>query len=416
MRYPDNTRDAELFDEIYSDRKRAAKAMRYTVYVDDEPVRVLSARAFSASDAPAVALDATLPWPLHYTKERKSVRVELSIEGRPWIDYEGILQTLGEDEGGGGSFGASTAGYYQGGEDSIKFNKETSYAMAPNRAIHDMLSRFPYNRIKNNSSITQPDFIRTGPDAYPLMAPVGEAIANVEEEAGVIQKDSFLNEANVFASPSIGGIVAGDDSVTWRVGEEIESFSADLANSARFFDVGVTRQEAATGDYISLVTPRPRVRYPAGVEPPPENTTWWEEISEETDATVDARSLAFSISAALSFGGEYTVSFTTPFIDPRIEDYDVRNVIRHNYETNMTTFYKVLIESQARDYTAGKATYTGMGVILERVEGAVESRPAIPSYASIGTTRPVDIGSFSPESYPGEDVYPGSDFYPGEES
>ena len=361
MRTSGNRRDAALMDEIYSDPARAAKAMTYRVYVDGEPVRVTSARAFSAADAPAVGLDCSLPWPLDPTSERKEAKVELFIEGIRWTDYTGTVVKLTEDES--GSFGASTAGYYQGGEDSVKFGEEKSYSAEPSAALLDMLRRLPYRRVMV-PHIPLPLFVREGPDVYPLMAPVGEGIDAVEGVAGVVQKDTFLDEARVFPAPSIGGITSSEEPVRWTVGREITEFSADLKNNARFRDVGMVRQ-LPTGKYEELVTPRPEVRYAPGIEPPPINTTFYEELPEDS-ATLDARSRAASVAGALSFGGEHQVSFTTPFIDPRIEDYDMRDILRHNYATNVSTLYRVLIESQDRDYALSQASYSGTGVILER--------------------------------------------------
>lgn len=374
MRQPDNQRDRELFDEIFSDRDRAAEAITYTLRVDGQPVGTTALRTFTEGENPAVGLDGATPSPLPPAAERKEARVVLRVEGREWLDYQGRVLTIGEDDAGSGNVGGSTAGYWQGGDDAIRFGAfpSTPYADTPGAALSDMLRRFPYHGVRV-PKISVPLFVRQGADAYPPIAAVGEGIEAVCSEARVAQRDSFLDVAGVFPKPSLGGIVSGQgprsgSATRWRVGREVAAFSASLKNSARYRDVDVVRL-LADGTYLRLLKDPVPVRYPPGVGPPPSGTTLYEELSDDTEEdTANAKFLGLSVAGVLSRGGEHAVTITTPFIDPRIEDYDVREVENVNRQTSVTTLWRVLIESQERDYAGGSATYSGTGVILSRTE------------------------------------------------
>jgi hypothetical protein len=298
---------------------------------------------------------------------------------------------LNENEDGSGSFGASTPGYYQGGDDAIKFGANKEYNTTPQKAMRDMLKRLPYKHIEV-APIKNPKFKRVKEDAFPLVAAVGEGIEAVEEVAGMVQKDSFVGGAYAIPIPKLGGISSHrrdpSDVDMWQVGEHVYGFSAVLKNSARFYDVGIVAQDEETGVLRELVKPRPKVRYFPGVSPPPRHCTYYEEISD--DATLRTknqravRQRAQSLAAAFSFGGEHTCTFTTPFIDPRIEDFDVKEIRHHNYETGLTTHWRVLIEGQVRDYVNNTVQFTGTGLILRR-RGKAQKKPKVPARARRGT-------------------------------
>lgn len=363
MRHPDNRRDADLFEEIFSDPHRAAQALLWTLTIDGEPQVATDLRAYSEVGNPAFALEGSTPTPLDYRLERKRANVDLLIEGRPWREYRGRVVDIGEDEDGSGTFGAATAGYYQGAEDSIKFNTRTTFADRPDAAYRKMLAKFPYRRRKV-PAIAGPDFIRQGEEAYHQDNPIGEAIDALEEESATVQIDRPLDVAEVLSRPNMGGVAVQRDVRRWTVGREVSSFSAQKKAATAYYDVGVLR--ILGGSRESLVNPRPRVRYPAGVEPPPVDVTYWHTISEESgERTSDARKIANTLLTVFRYG-EHDVTFTTPFIDPRVEDYDVREVVRMNHETGEETLFRVLIEAQERDYVNMEATYRGTGVIIAR--------------------------------------------------
>ncbi len=358
MRQPDNRQDRDLFDEVFSDRDRAAEAVTYSLVVDGRPVPTTALRVFTETGNPAVGLDGTTPSPLDPRVERKEARVTLRVEGREWLDYRGRVISVGDE--GTGTVGASTSGYWQGGEDAVRFGAfaGTPYSHTPSAALSDMLRRLPYRRIRV-PDVRAPLFVRQGPDAYPPTAAVGEGIAEVEEEARLVQRDSFLDSARVFPRPSLGGMASGSQG-RWRVGREVSSFSATLKNSARWREVDVI-SPLPDGTYVSLLRDPVPVRYPPGVAPPPVGTTRYEEMPDPS--TGNAKDLGLSV-AFLLYPGEHDVSMTTPFIDPRIEDFDVREVERLDPETGITTLWRVLIESQERDYAGGTASYRGVGAML----------------------------------------------------
>lgn len=380
MRQPDNARDKRLFDAVFSDPRRAKNAVTHSLTIAGRPVRTSSLRAFTQKDAPAVALEGATPERITRLDERRRVRVDLLVEGRPWREYEGRLIKFSDSDesgagtaGGSGAFGASTSGYWQGGEDAVRFNERKAYTGRPDAALMDMLARLPYRGIKV-PEIPGPDFVKTGENRYPPTSAVGEGIDHVEAEARVVQRDTFLDRAGVYPRPSLGVALGAGASLArkWRVGREVSAFAAVPRNSARFRDVGVVRL-LASGAYESLLgydeKGRPRtieVRYPPGVEPPPRGTTYYETISAESgERTQNGRTLGLSIAGAL-YPGEFDVTIETPYVDPRIEDFDRLEVERTDPRTGETRVYRCLIEAQERLYDVPKAVYACTGAIVGR--------------------------------------------------
>lgn len=376
MRAPDDPGDAAQMVDIYDDPGRAADAVSAALYLDGDRFRVTALTAASVADAPAVALEATLPTMPSLKLIRREAKVRLRIEGIVWEDYVGTVMKLGQNDDGSCALTASTPGYWQGGDDGIKFNATTAYSHRPHNAMEDMLKRFPYKRLII-PAISGPLYVRQGPLAWPPVALVGEAIDDLELKAGVVQRDNWLSEAYTRTVPSLGTIVTGSP-IHWRKGEHVSAFEHELKEGGQFYDVGVVRQNRVTGEYEQLVKPRVRVRYDPGVAPPPQDATYYEEITEGEDAeqeVVDAREKAVQLAATFSFGGPRDCTFLTPFLDPRVEDYDVRDVTVVDYETQIVTRHRVMIEAQSRDYLGMGVSYTGTGAIMDMVQQPPSRRP-----------------------------------------
>lgn len=360
MRHPDNPREAELFDAIFADRDRAVQAVRYRLKVGGRPLVPSFVSASRDGGAPAVVLDAALPTPLPRRFKRRPVFVDLSVEGVLWHDYRGTLHLLGENEDGSGTLGAATAGFYQGGDEAAtKFGKRTEYNMSRERALSDMLRRFPYDRISVPPLPGR--FVRQGADAFQMVVPVGEGVEAVATEAGIEQFDTPLNEARVAPLTTISSIVGSGPLPRLRVGREVSGFSANSRSQAEFSDVDVVAVDPA-GNYVSVLKNPIEVRYPPGVTPPPPGSTHYEEVREGEDVD-EARARGAALARSFGFGGEWEGSITLPYIDPRIEDFDEYEVRRRNYETRAEEIFRCRIVAQSRDYVEGSMTLAWAGAM-----------------------------------------------------
>lgn len=382
---------------IYDDPRTAGQFVHHTLYVGDEPIITSALRAYSADDAPAVVLEGTTPTPLAPTAVGRPARVVLTIGGSVrWVDYIGEVVSVTEEEDGSGTFAASTAGYYQGGDTTIKFGAKTEYNHTPQGALYDMLRRLPYNRLAI-PPILKPRFVRQAEEAFPMVAEVGVGVAAVEEEARLVQKDTFLNEAIAHKLPSVGTLSSQQPTAVWHVGRDIAAWSATPEGASRYYDVAVVRQDPVTGDYQRLVRQNTRIRYDKPWMAPPEGTTFYEELStdEEDRRQEHAERTQAQIAVSMGYGGQHTGVAVTPYIDPRIEDYDGRDVVNFDREAGVTTRWRTTVRSQERNYTENTATYTTFALILSRKVRS-DDAPIFPQQAPAPTAPPLPSAPLTP--------------------
>lgn len=390
MRLAPTASERSEMERIYSDPRSASRAaVGAALYVGNDPVLTSTLRAYSDAEAPAVVLEATLPSPIPPTVVGLPARVVLRIAGTiRWVDYLGEVVAVGENPDGSGTLAAATAGYYQGGDTAIKFagTSPTEYATTPDEALFDMLSRMPYNRIRV-PQIKRPFFLRQGETAYPIVADVGSAIEELEGEARVKQKDTFLNEAIVKGRPTIGSVTAERSGTAWVVGREISEFSADPNGSSRFYSVAMVYQNPETGEYERLVREDARIRYEAPHMAPPRDVVYFEEMVPETNPVTgsstgefeeNAANLQAQIAISLGLGGEHSISAVVPYIDPRIEDFDGRDIVKRDNETGIVTRWRATILAQERNYTQNTTTYTAVAVALFRRKPLDDPLPSFP--------------------------------------
>jgi hypothetical protein len=405
---------------IYEDPRTASRSLGHTLYAGGEPMVTSTLRAYSDPEAPAVVLEATLPWPADPTLVGLGARVVLRIGPLVrWVDYTGEIVSVSEQPDGTGLLVASTAGFYQGGDTAIRFNgnEPTEYSTTPQEALEDMLGRFPYTRVRV-PNVRSPAFVRVGEQAYPIVADVGSAIADVEEAARLKQKDTFLNEAIVQRRPTVGSITAQEGSDIWHVGREVAEFSADPRADSRFFSVAMVQQNPITGEYARVVPEDAKIRYQKPHMAPSRGVVFYEEMTPETDPVTgaaiagefvdDARSLQAQIAISLGLGGEHSVQAVVPYVDPRIEDLDSRDIIKVNRETGVLTRWRTTIEAQERNYTENTATYTMAAIALYSRKPGEDS----PDFPTFPDEAPPTSTPDEPE--PPEALYPSDTLYPSE--
>ncbi len=366
MRQPHRPEHRRLFDEVFADPVRAASATRYTLSLAGEPHEASALRDFSSSDGAARAVEGTVTAPIDERAEGHRVRVDVFVEDVRYLSYWGHLLTWSNAGAGGGehAFGGATSGYWQNGDDCVRFNATTEYpGWPPGRAALDMLRRLPYERI-SVAPVEYPRLRRTGENAFLATAAIGEGLGAIEESTGMRFRDNGLDWGVGHVRPTLAA--PSRAAATWELGVHLSSLELTRRNAGRYRDVAVVRS-MADGSYEDMVKPRPSVRYRRGVKPPPPGTTYYEEVTDEAEESQtywSAQSRAFTLVQLLG-NGEYDAAATTVFLDPRIEDFDVLEVRERDHDTGVLRRYRMLVESHDRDYVAGTATYRGTAALIE---------------------------------------------------
>lgn len=419
MRQPRRASHKALFDEVYADPQRAAMATEHTLTVADETFLAEDLRSFSRSSSQtgegkgagaARAIAGKFTSPLSARHEGRRVRVMTYVEGVPFPSYVGWCLTRENDSEAGYSFGGSTSGYWQNGDDAVRFNAQTSYpSWPPSYAAWDMMRRLPYDRIAI-PSVERPEFDRTGSDAFSPLAAIGEGLGAIEEMCGLTFRDNAVDWGMGYVRPTLAAPTP--PVASWRLGEHLSSLKARRKNAARFRDVAIVRQ-LQSGEYVDLVKPRPEVRYAPGVAPPPVGTTYYELIPEDevedpaADFYFGAESRAFVLVQTLGMG-TFDMEVSTVFFDPRVEDYDIIECVEEDHATGIYYRYRMLIESSDSDHGASAATYRGTGALVEMREPALLRVPARRRSAGVIRSAPRTDSHL----YPGLLVYPGVEVYP----
>lgn len=368
-------------------------ATEHTLTIADEPFLAEDLRSFSRSSSQtgegkgagaARAISGKLTEALAERHEGRRVRVDVFVEGVRYRDYFGWCLTHENDSESGYSFGGATSGYWQNGDDAVRFNVKTSYPnWPPSQAAWDMMRRLPYERIAI-PPVTLPEFDRVGPDAFSPRAAIGEGLGAIEEVSGLKFRDNGADWGMGYVRPTLAAPV--NPVATWRLGEHLFSLKAKRANASRFRDIAIVRQ-LPDGTYEDLVTPRPEVRYGAA-SPPPVGTTKYELVPEDEvlnptdDFYFGAQSRAFVLVQTLA-RGQYDMEVQTVFLDPRIEDFDIIECSYEDYVSRTFYRYRMLIESHDHDYITNTATYRGTGALVEvrepralRVRSSARARSA----------------------------------------
>jgi hypothetical protein len=414
MRQPHLLSHKRLMDEVYADPVRAALATEHTLTIADEPFTAEGLRSFSSNDGAARAIEGSLTAAVRDRHIGRRVRVDVFVEGVRYKAYWGWCLTnediTEEDDSLVHTFGGATSGYWQNGDDAVRFNTPTSYpGWPPSRVGWDLMRRLPYERIAI-PPVNKPEFNRVGADKFSPLAAIGEGLGAIEEQSSLRFRDNGADWGMGYVRPTLASPV--DPVANWRYGEHLVSLTATRRNTARYFDVAIVRQ-LSDGSYEDLVTPRPQIRYKPGIAPPPVGTTYYEVMPDEDAVAPDseyyygAQSRAFVLTQSLG-AGEYDMEVTTIFLDPRIEDYDIINATYEDWDTGALYRYRMLILSHDQDYTGSTATYRGIGALVDVIEPATLRAPARARSAGIVRATP----SADTTLYAGSGVYPGGGLYP----
>lgn len=368
MRQPYRRAERDLMDQVFADPERAAMATVHQLTIAGEPVIATGLRTSSRSDGASRVVEGSPTEALRRRHIGKRIKIDTFIEGVVrYRSYWGWCLTAENDTEGTRSFGGATSGYWQEGDDAVRFNAVTSYPnFPPSYAAWDMLRRLPYERIAI-APVTTPAFNKVGPEAIKPQQALGEGLQEIEATSGLKIRDTSQDWAVGHHRPSLAS--AGGPVATWTLGTHLSSLRATRVSAGRFYDVAIVRQ-MPDGSYLELVTPRPLVRYHPDEQPPPVNTTFYEEMTgdpNDVEQAWGAQSRAFVLVQALGKGA-FDMEVQTTFLDPRIEDFDVIDAVYNDWATGRYERYRMLIESHDEDEEANSGIYRGPGALVEERE------------------------------------------------
>lgn len=363
IRHPNASDQAAVEAALRSDNPAARTEWEFWVGPRNLDARVEALSYGREGDSIAVALEAELAGALNPQTKGEDITVDVVVAGVPTRRFTGRAHKP-VSSGSSSKLLANTAGWWAGGESSVKLGRLRSFAgYSPKRAAEEMLLRLPYTGDVDVEETAQQTFARGALEAFLRTDETKDVLDAVTDETMVIFKDHRLN--GVRGAVPRPAPLSGDVVWTFVVGRDCdpEAFSySPETNEYRDVLAYRIRVDGTVEDMAYAEIPGSTA---------PENATYLILIETEgPEGYVEARQKVNEATTNLVHG-ESEWSLDLPWIHVLLEEDDVVEVLEPTEDESDLILRRWLCRVDlVKDDTFEKAqNLSGLGTYWEeRVE------------------------------------------------
>lgn len=318
IRHPNASDQAAVEAALRSDNPAAQTEWEFWVGPRNLDARVEALSYGREGDSIAAALETELSGALNPKTKGENVTVDIVVAGIPTRRFTGEAHKP-TNSGSSSKLLANTAGWWAGGESSVKLGRLRSFTgYSPKRAAEEMLLGLPYRGDVDIEETAQQTFKRGAFEAFLRTDETKDVLDAVTAETMVIFKDHRLN--GVRGAVPRPAPLAGDVVWTFVVGRDcdLEAFSYSPETN-EYRDVLAYREVDGTVEDMAYA------EIPGSTAP--ENATYLIPIETEgPEAYAEARQKVNEATTNL-IHGESEWSLDLPWIHVLLEEDDVVEVL-----------------------------------------------------------------------------------------